>query len=32
MSANVDLNNRPNYDPVLQDIADYVLEYRVDSP
>ncbi|ERO61336.1 2-methylcitrate dehydratase [Pseudomonas piscis] len=32
MSANVDLNNRPDYDPVLQDIADYVLKYRVDSP
>ncbi|UCZ86538.1 2-methylcitrate dehydratase [Pseudomonas sp. L5B5] len=31
MSANVDLNNRPDYDLVLQDIADYVLEYRVDS-
>jgi 2-methylcitrate dehydratase len=25
MSANVDLNNRPDYDQVLQDIADYVL-------
>lgn len=25
MSANVDLNNRPDYDRVLQNIADYVL-------
>ena len=25
MSANVDLNQRPDYDAVLQDIADYVL-------
>ena len=32
MSANVDQNNRPDYDPVLQDIADYVLNYRIDSP
>ncbi|WP_373456147.1 hypothetical protein, partial [Pseudomonas aeruginosa] len=24
MSANVDLNQRPDYDAVLQDIADYV--------
>lgn len=31
MSANVDLNNRPDYDPVLQDIADYVLDYVIDS-
>ena len=31
MSANVDLNNRPDYDPVLQGIADYVLKYRIDS-
>lgn len=28
MSANVDLNNRPDYDRVLQDIADYVLRFR----
>ncbi|MDF5874996.1 hypothetical protein P4112_30390, partial [Pseudomonas aeruginosa] len=28
MSANVDLNQRPDYDAVLQDIADYVLDYR----
>ncbi|TLX60101.1 2-methylcitrate dehydratase [Stutzerimonas nosocomialis] len=32
MSANVDLNERPDYDPVIQDIADYVLSYRVESP
>lgn len=32
MSANVDLNNRPDYDQVLQDIADYVLTYEVESP
>lgn len=31
MSANVDLNNRPDYDQVLQDIADYVLNYKVAS-
>lgn len=31
MSANVDLNNRPEYDQVLQDIADYVLNYSIDS-
>jgi 2-methylcitrate dehydratase len=31
MSANVDLNNRPDYDKVLQDIADYVLNYTIDS-
>ncbi|WP_110668589.1 bifunctional 2-methylcitrate dehydratase/aconitate hydratase [Salinicola halophilus] len=31
MSANVDLNHRPDYDPELQAIADYVLEYRIDS-
>lgn len=31
MSANVDLNNRPDYDQVLQDIADYVLNYTVES-
>ncbi|AIL61011.1 2-methylcitrate dehydratase [Pseudomonas alkylphenolica] len=31
MSANVDLNNRPDYDRVLQDIADYVLNYQVGS-
>ena len=32
MSANVDLNNRPDYDQVLQDIADYVLTYTITSP
>ncbi|UVJ42405.1 2-methylcitrate dehydratase [Pseudomonas sp. LS1212] len=32
MSANVDLNIRPDYDQVLQDIADYVLNYRIQSP
>ncbi|MCE0915269.1 2-methylcitrate dehydratase [Pseudomonas sp. NMI760_13] len=32
MSANVDLNTRPDYDQVLQTLADYVLGYRVDSP
>ena len=31
MSANVDQNNRPDYDQVLQDIADYVLTYRIES-
>ncbi|WP_110710605.1 2-methylcitrate dehydratase [Salinicola sp. CR57] len=31
MSANVDFNQRPDYDPELQTIADYVLDYRVDS-
>ena len=31
MSANVDLNDRPDYDRVLQTIADYVLDYRVES-
>ncbi|AJO77533.1 2-methylcitrate dehydratase [Pseudomonas sp. MRSN 12121] len=31
MSANVDLNDRPDYDQVLQDIADYVLDYRIES-
>ncbi|NWO11624.1 2-methylcitrate dehydratase [Chromohalobacter salexigens] len=29
MSANVEQNQRPDYDPELQAIADYVLEYRV---
>ncbi|WP_236237266.1 2-methylcitrate dehydratase [Pseudomonas faucium] len=32
MSANVDLNDRPDYDRVLQTLADYVLSYRVESP
>ncbi|CAI8951272.1 2-methylcitrate dehydratase [Pseudomonas soli] len=31
MSANVDLNTRPDYDQVLQTLADYVLGYRVTS-
>lgn len=31
MSANVDLNNRPDYDRVLQDIADYVLTFNIES-
>ncbi|MDF9757650.1 2-methylcitrate dehydratase [Pseudomonas hunanensis] len=31
MSANVDLNTRPDYDQVLQTLADYVLGYRVES-
>lgn len=32
MSANVDLNIRPDYDTVLQDIADYVLNFKIESP
>lgn len=31
MSANVDTNNRPDYDDVLQAIADYVLDYDITS-
>ena len=31
MSANVDLNNRPEYDAEIQAIADYVLNYEVKS-
>lgn len=31
MSANVEQNQRPDYDPELQRIADYVLGYRIDS-
>lgn len=31
MSANVDLNTRPDYDIELQRVADYVLDYRVES-
>src|SRR5262245_25153513 len=31
MSSTVDLNQRPPYDQVIQDIADYVLDYRVES-
>ena len=31
MSSNVDLNNRPDYDQELQDIADYVLNFNIES-
>lgn len=31
MSANVETNERPDYDQVLQKIADYVLDYKIDS-
>jgi 2-methylcitrate dehydratase len=31
MSSNVDVNNRPDYDHVIQDIADYVLNFKVTS-
>jgi 2-methylcitrate dehydratase len=31
MSANVDRNVRPDYDQVIKDIADYVLDYEVES-
>lgn len=31
MSANVDLNDRPDYDQVIQDIVDYVREYTIES-
>ncbi len=31
MSANVDVNNRPDYDPEIQAIADYVLNFSIDS-
>ncbi|MFG1498416.1 2-methylcitrate dehydratase [Saccharospirillum sp. HFRX-1] len=31
MSSNVDTNNRPDYDRVLQAIADYVLDYDITS-
>lgn len=31
MSNNVDINDRPDYDQVLQNIADYVLNYQVAS-
>ncbi len=31
MSSNVDLNQRPPYDPVIETIADYALDYRVES-
>ncbi len=29
MSANVDIANRPDYDPVIQEIADYVIDYEI---
>ncbi|MGP4843284.1 2-methylcitrate dehydratase [Marinobacter sp. 1Y8] len=32
MSATYDLNERPDYDDVLQKIADYVLTFKVQSP
>ncbi len=31
MSTNVDMNDRPDYDQVIQDIADYVLNYEISS-
>ena len=31
MSANVDHNERPDYDQEIQAIVDYVLDYRIDS-
>jgi 2-methylcitrate dehydratase len=31
MSGQFDLNERPEYDRILQQIADYVLTYRIDS-
>jgi 2-methylcitrate dehydratase len=31
MSSNVETNNRPDYDHVIQDIADYVLNFEVSS-
>ncbi len=31
MSSNVDMNVRPDYDEVIQDIADYVLGYEITS-
>lgn len=31
MSATFDLNQRPDYDPEIQAIADYVLNYRIES-
>jgi len=31
MSANVDVNNRPDYDQVIQDIADYVIDFEITS-
>ena len=31
MSANVETNERPDYDEVIQKIADYVLDYEIVS-
>ncbi|WP_323750769.1 bifunctional 2-methylcitrate dehydratase/aconitate hydratase [Marinobacter sp.] len=31
MGANADQNKRPDYDEVIQEITDYVLNYRIDS-
>ena len=31
MSSNVDYNLRPDYDQVIKDIADYVIDYKVNS-
>ncbi|NVK43857.1 MAG: bifunctional 2-methylcitrate dehydratase/aconitate hydratase [Oceanospirillaceae bacterium] len=31
MTSTADSNIRPDYDQVIQDIADYVLDYRIDS-
>lgn len=31
MSANVDMNHRPEYDQVIQDIVDYVIDFEVSS-
>lgn len=31
MSSNYDLNNRPDYDQVIQTLADYVLDYEIRS-
>ena len=31
MSLNVDYNLRPDYDEVIQDIANYVINYKVVS-
>ena len=31
MSTNVDMNVRPDYDQVIQDFADYVIDYEIES-
>lgn len=31
MNSNADINNRPDYDHVIQDIADYVINFEVSS-